>query len=234
MTIIPEFILLTTIKKALDLIEVDHKLCETENRIEESYLYRVFGDNQIERYQYYEQAKAILFKKKDDPRKLTIDLMYNMKMDKVPTIYITLPGEQHGQNAMTVEQEDEPYWNDNGSFTDKFTRRKSATYAIYITSDNSNEVSLLYHLLDSILISATAGLALSGLYNLTQGGQDIQLENDKTPKHFFIKALSIGLQYGRTVPGFAGNPIFNELLFVGRPTGLKSEENDTPNNFDDL
>lgn len=234
MTVIPEFILLSTIKNALKLIEADFNLCETEGRQDESYLYRVFGEAQIERYNYYEQAKGVLFKKKDDPRKLTVDLMYNMTMDKVPNIYITLPGEQHNQNAIMVEQEEEPYWNTNGSYTNKFTRRKSATYAIYITSDNSNEVSLLYHLIDCIMISATSALTLSGLYNLTQGGQDIQLENDKVPKHFFIKALSIGLQYGRTAPDFSGTPMFTNLIFDGRPTGLKSEENDTPNNLDDL
>lgn len=234
MTTIPEFILLNTIKKALALIETDYNKCETEDRIEESYLYRVFGNNQIERYNYFEQAKAVLFKRKDDPRKLTVDLMYNMNVNKVPTVYITLPGEQHGQNALAVEQESDPYWNTNQSYTNKFTRRKTATYAVYITSDNANEVSLLYHLIDSILISATAALTLSGLYNMTVGGQDIQLESDKTPKHLFIKALSIGLQYSKTVPDFSGTPMFTDLIFKGRPTGLKSEENDTPNNLDDI
>ena len=96
MIIIPEFILLNTIKKSIELIVKDFIICQEKNLIEESYLYRVFGDNQLERFNYFEQIQALLLKKKDDPRKLKIDLMYNMNMDKVPSIYITLPGEQHG------------------------------------------------------------------------------------------------------------------------------------------
>lgn len=232
--IIPEFILLNTIKKALKWIEADHSKCSAENRVEESYLYRIFEDTQIERYNYYEQAQAVLFKKKDDPRKLTVDLMYNMKIEQVPTIYISLPGEQHGQNVLANGQTNTSYFNSDNTYADQFSRRKNATYAIYITSDNSNEVSLLYHLIDSLLISASSALTLSGLENLTFGGQDIQLENDKVPKHFFIKALSIGLQYEKTVPSFYGTPMFNELIFKGRPTDLQTNIKQTSKNLDDV
>lgn len=219
MIIIPEFILLHTVTKAIKLIKQDLLDCEAGGRVEESYLFRVFGDNMIERYQYFEQMRDILLKKKDDPRLLNIDLMYNMAMDKVPSIYITLPGEQHSSdNAVAMETDEEYYTNQNGDYVQKYTRRKEATYAIYIVSDNSNEVNLIYHFIDSIILSATPALALSGLYNLRQGGQDIQLENDKIPKHFFIKALSLGMSYKKTAPEFHKNIPLGELVWKGTPT----------------
>lgn len=233
--VIPEFILLHTIKKAIELIKADLITCESNNLIEESYLYRVFQNTQLERYNYFEQIKAILLKKKDDPRLLKIDLMYNMSIERVPSIYITLPGEQHGgMQGLGMEQESQPYVNADYSTTNIYNRRKSATYGIYIVSDNSNEVNLLYHFIDCLLISATPALVVSGLYNLRHGGQDIQLENDKIPKHHFIKAISLGLEYAQSAPEFHRNISVADLIFKGVPTGLKSDPKDTENNDNDL
>ena len=237
--IIPEFILLHAIKAGLKFLKTDFDAQETAGTPNNSYLHRILEDQQIERYSYYEQAKAVLFKQKDDPRSIRVDLMYNMDFEKVPSIYITLPGEQHGQNALGIEQSTEPYYNANTddevvSYTNKYTRRKNATYAIYITSDNSNEVTLLYHIIDCLIISMTTHLALKGLYNLTQGGQDLQIDSDKIPKHLFIKALSLGLQYDRSAPDLNSTPMFTDIMFEGRPTGLSSDTADTPNNLDDI
>lgn len=237
--IIPEFILLHAIKAGLVFIKTDFDTQMLAGTPNNSYLHRILEDAYIERYNYLDQAKAILFKENDDPRRLRVDLMYNMDFEKVPSIYITLPGEQHGANALAIEQSTEPYFNTDInneiiSYTNKYTRRKNATYAIYITSDNSNEVTLLYHIIDCLIISMTTHLGLKGLYNITQGGQDLQIDSDKIPKHLFIKALSIGLQYERSAPDLNNTPTFTDILFNSRPTGLKSDATDTPNNLDDI
>jgi len=220
--IIPEFILIHALKAGFDFIEKDFKEQITLNTPTNSYLYRILHDQRIERYDYYTQAQAILFKKKDDPRKLSIDLMFNMDFDKVPSVYISLPGEQHGQNNLGVEQNPESYFNvdenDNAtSYTNRYTRRKNANYGIYIASDNSNEVSLLYYIIDCLMISMTPHLTLKGLYNITQGGQDLQIENDKIPKNFFMKSISLGLQYERSAPDLTNTPMFTDIIFEGRP-----------------
>lgn len=237
--IIPEFILMHAIRAGLKFIQQDYQTQEANNTIENSYLKRILGDGGVERYNYFEQAKAVLFKKEDDPRKLKIDLMYNMDFDKVPSIYITLPGEQHGQNTMSVEQSSTPLYNenDNGDVTgynNLYSRRKNATYAIYITSDSTNEVTLLYHIIDCLITSMTVHLNMKGLYNITQGGQDLQLDSDKIPKHLAIKALTLGLQYSKSAPDLAETPMFTSIMFGGRPTGLKSDPTDSPNNLDDI
>lgn len=238
-TVIPEFILLHAVKAGLKFIEQNYNEQLANNTVSNSYLYRILQNEEIERYNYIEQAKAVLFKEEDDPRKLRVDLMYNMDFEKIPSIYVSLPGEQHGQNNLAIEQDEQPYFDilpDNTvkGYVNKFTRRKNATYSIYIMSDNSNEVTLLYHILDCLIISMTTHLALKGLYNITQGGQDIQIDSDKIPKHLFLKALSIGLQYSRSAPDLRQIPMFTDIMFEGRPTGLQSDETDTPNNLDDL
>lgn len=237
--IIPEFILLHAIKAGLKFLQLNFEQQTALGTPNNSYLYRILQDVQFERYNYLDQAKAILFKNTDDPRKLRVDLMYNMDFDKVPSIYITLPGEQHGQNALSIEQSTTPYDDLDidekvVGITNRYTRRKNATYTLYITSDNSSEVTLLYHILDCLIMSMTTHLALKGLYNITQGGQDLQIDSEKIPKHLFIKALSIGLQYERSAPDLNSTPMFTDIMFEGRPTGLKGDLTDTPNDLDDI
>lgn len=237
--VIPELILLHAIKAGLKFLKTDFDTQVALSTPDNSYLHRILKDVQIERVNYLEQAKSILFKDQDDPRKIKVDLMYNMDFDKVPSIYITLPGEQHGLNNLAIEQSSEPYYNVDSNnevvnYTNKYTRRKNATYALYITSDNSNEVSILYHIIDCLIISMTTHLNLSGLYNLTQGGQDLQIDNDKIPKNLFIKALSIGLQYDRSAPDLTSTPMFTDIMFAGRPTGSRNDLTDTPNDLDDI
>lgn len=234
-SIIPEHVFLKSIKSAFDFIREDFEEKEQQGKEKESYLYLICENQGVERYNYFEQAKDLLLRDNFENRKLNVDLMYNMDFDNVPSVYISLSGEQHGENNISVEQENKDvYIDDDKLALNVFTRRKNANYSIYIVSDNSNEANLIYYILDCIFISLTSHFAYVGIYNMTQGGQDIQIENDKIPKHIFVKTLSLGLQYCRSAPSFYEIPLFNNIFFKGRPTGLKSDPNDTPNNLDDL
>lgn len=219
--IIPEFTILEAINIGLKYIRQD--LEDNASTIEQSYLHRILKGQSIERYNFFDQAKTLLTREEDDPRLLSVDLMYNMNFDKIPSIYVTLSGEQHGQNNIAVEQESEVLFNgediDNPTtYNSVYTRRKQANYSIYITSDNSNEVNLLYHIIDCLILSMTTHLSLKGLYNLTQGGQDVQIDSDKIPKHIFIKALSLGMQYQRSAPDFRQVPVITQMMCQGTPT----------------
>lgn len=218
--VIPEFLLLEIIKLGLKFIAVD-----LDEQVDEtnSYLYQILQGQELERYNHFDQAKNILIREEDDPRLLNVDLMYNMDFDRVPSIYVSLSGEQHSQNNLSVEQSSEPIYQEN-SYQEVFTRRKNANYGIYIVSDNSNEVNLLYHIIDCIILSSTIHLSLVGLYNLTQGGQDIQIDSDKIPKHIFIKTLNIGMQYKRSAPSFAQIPMYGSLFGKGIPSSSKNEQ----------
>lgn len=218
-SVIPEHVFLRTIQSAFDFIKQDLLKKRVEGREEESYLYLICEDQKVERYSYYEQAQDLLLRDEFEVRSVNVDLMYNMDFDSVPSIYISLSGEQHGDNNLSVEQDKEDvYIEDNKKALNVFTRRKNANYSIYVISDNSNEANMLYYILDCIFISMTSHFAMMGLYNMTQGGQDIQIENDKVPKHIFVKTLNIGVQYYRKAPSFYEIPLFNEIFFKGRPT----------------
>lgn len=230
---IPEFTLLEALQKGLDFVKLDYDQAADKSQ---TYLHRTLSSIAIERYNLLDQGKKVFLAEEDDPRKIKVDLMYNMDVDRVPSIYITLPSEQNGQNGMGVDEGyQEDIWND----TDKtrvpvFTRRLNTTYSIMIVSDNSNEVVMIYHFIRALIISLHSHLNLMGIENISLGGQDIQLNSDVVPKHLFMRAITINMQYETSAPDLREWPIIGGLLFQGKATGLKTDEIDTPDNENDL
>lgn len=214
--IIPEFILLNAIEKGLAFVRSDFQTHFSNETEEESYLYELLGGANIQRYNYFKQGKKVILAEEDDPRKINIDLIYNMDVSKVPSVYVGLGSEQNsnGQNGIGLDQgyiEDVIYEDDTARSS--FTRRKNSNYTIMITSDNSNEVVMLYHFLYALILSLTPHLNMVGLHNVAVGGQDLQLRADLLPKHLFTRALSIGFQYEVSTPDIHKHPLISSINF---------------------
>lgn len=209
--IIPEAIILEALEKGLKFIRTDFNNVQDET---DSYLYQLLEGVSMERYNYFKQAKAVFLCEEDNPRKLNVDFMYNMNVDKVPSIYVALSSEQNGQNGLGLDQGYmEPIEKEDGS-VDVFTRRENTSYSIMITSDNSNEVVMIYHIVRALLLSLTIHLNLKGLENISIGGQDLQLRADLVPKNLFMRALNVSLQYEFSTPDLTNNPIIKDLFFL--------------------
>jgi len=216
--IIPETIILDSLEKGLQFVRTDYQTNLDANAEQDSYLYRILHGIGIERYTYFTQGKKVFLAEEDDPRKLNIDLMYNMNVDKVPSVYIALANEQNGQNGMGLDQGyQQDLENEDGSTLPVFTRRKNTSYNIMITSDNSNEVVMIYHFLYALLTSLIPHLNIKGLENISIGGQDLQLRGDLIPKNIFMRALAINLQYETSVPDLSRNPTAGAIFFSGTP-----------------
>lgn len=221
MIIIPEFILLNAIEKGLAFVRKDYEEAVATGGESRSYLHRVLGGNKIGRYDYFTEAKHVFLAEIDDPRRLTVDLMYNMDVSKIPTIYIALAAEQSGQNGIGIDEGhavELEYTNTNGvvEYTSVFTRRQSTNYTVMITSDNSNEVVMIYHFLRTLLISLTDHLSLSGIENITLGGQDLQLSSDLIPKNLFMRALTVKVEYDVHAPNVRSYEALNDMFFNGQ------------------
>jgi hypothetical protein len=226
---IPEFILFDILNKALDYLRTDYENQADKN---DSFLMKVLEGNYIERYDLQTQAVQVFID--NDPsnqRYLETNLMFNMEREGMPTIHLTLPSEQTqtGGNGIGIDQGyaddlivDTVYNVDgsvqtNGSFTPVFTRRYQSTYNIVITSDNPNEVILIYHTLRALLISLIPSINLAGLENLAFGGQDVQLNSSLAPKNIFIRAITVTLQYETSSPSIFPQPMFHNITAKGNP-----------------
>lgn len=219
--IIPEYFLHETLELALKFLRDDWAAQSDKDK---SYLRRILYGVSFQRYGGITQAEAVFVGDNlDNPRFLEVDLMWNMDRNKVPAIHVTMPAEQAQVNGngigldqgyidSLVDDEVNPTTN-----TVVFTRRIQASYNIVITSDNSNEVVLIYHVMRALLISMSTHLAEKGIQNLSLGGGDLQIYPDNVPKNLYMRTITVGLQYETSAPNIFTDHIFKTLTAIGTP-----------------
>lgn len=210
--IIPEYVLLKTVQNLLTFIRKNYNDATDKDK---SYLRRLLKNNGLERYDLIKQAEAVFIQEEDHPRFLEADLMYNMHKEGAPSIHITLPAEMSSANGMGMDEGYKKPIEEANGFTSVFTRRYQSTYNVVITSDNSNEVTLIYHVLRALITSALPSLHVSGLEGARLGGQDVLIKTDLMPK-LFIKAISISLEYETSAPNLFTDPVFHSLVVTGK------------------
>jgi hypothetical protein len=225
---IPEYILLDIVKKSLQFLRADYA---ANSDPEKSYLRLLLKNSGLERYDSVTQVEAIFLKEIDDPRYLDVSMMWNMNVEKVPAIYVALPSEttQPGGNGLGVDEgyqdyifEDTEFDNNGdtvtpGSFRSLYTRRFESTYGIIVTSDNSNEVVIIYHVLKNMMISLMPTISLMGLQNVVLGGNDVNIKSDLIPKNMFMRSLTLRAQYETSAPDIFKHTMFQHIFAHGTP-----------------
>lgn len=217
---IPEYILYYGLKSAVDFLRSDFAVQTDETK---SLLYMILNNVGINRYEFFKQAKKVFLAGNDDPRYFSINMMYNMEKNAAPSVYITLPADQSAQNELSVgEGANDPYFIDStddtqGTYQPSLSRRFQATYSIVITSDNENEVILIYHVLRALLISMHVHFNLAGLVNISLGGADLKPYNKDIPHNAFVRAINFNCQYETGSYDFSKYPMFNQMVFNGTP-----------------
>jgi len=196
MLIIPEAILLDSLRKGLKLIRDDYNANKSDPPT--TLLYKILSGNVIQRYDLFEQAKQVFITTEgNDPRHLDVNLFFNAKRAHIPTIHITLPGEDEKDNALGLSNGyQQPVFNSGETqYNQVFNRRYNATYNIIVTSDNTLEVVLIYHFMRSLLISLNPHLSLAGLTNIKMGGSDININSEIVPVNVFVRGIKFNFQY---------------------------------------
>lgn len=197
MLVVPEFILHDTVERLVEFIRTNFVTAET---IEQSFIYQLTNTVGFERYGYYEQAKTVLIDNGvGSPRELNIQLGFNIKHNKVPSIHIVMPSESDTQNAigtdegsfnLSVEDIDPSYM-----YRNVYARRYNAIYDIVIFSDNLNEVVMLYHIFKSLIVSSIPHLDASGLNKVRITGSDLSPYMELAPKELFSRAIRLSFEY---------------------------------------
>ena len=174
-----------------------------------SFLYHIFGDNdtdiperlKISTYDFFEQSKTVILRK-DHPRSLKFSLGYNMEKANVPTIHITLPSESPKNAGIGANEgyEDEIVDKANRKYKAVFTSDYSVTYNLLITSDNMNEVLLIYNWLKCVMLSMHEQVEFRGFQNATFSGSDLSIDEDMVPNHIFCRNFNLAFTYDFSVP----------------------------------
>lgn len=231
---IPEFILHDTLTKMIEFIREDYVLNSADTT--KSYIHKLLDGAGFQRYDFFDQAIAVFCGPKDDPRFLSVELMFNRQRKGAPSIHITLPAEQQAAqgNGLGIDEgyidnefvtESVPDDEDTdpitvgtaGSATPIYTRRYQAVYNIVVTSDNVNEVILIFHVVKALLTATIPHLHYNNLQNISMGGQDIQPYNDLA-MNLYMRAVTVSLQYDTSVPSKYELIIPKDIIVDGKPS----------------
>jgi len=211
--LVPEIQIFNAVKAILEFIRTDFDNFDNE---EDTLLFRICGDNNLQRYNFFEQAKTVFLAKPDNPRFLDVNVFFNMERANIPTIHITLPAEQSDKDGLSLDEGYRGYQEVKGMGGEdqqkpNYTRRFSTQYQLVVTSDNSNEVVMIYHLLRGILIPVIDHFNMVGLENIKLSGRDIQNMNTIVPTHIFMRAIGLALEYEVTVESLFPEDIIQQI-----------------------
>ncbi len=195
--VIPEIIVEQCLTSLIDFVKKDYK---SKKNFKQSYLYKIFGDQNVSyKFDFFKEAVNIIIGNASQKRKgLDVYIGYNLERAANPSIHITIPSDRLSQSngigfdegLQDSEFEEDDKWEDKS-----LERDFECTYNLIITSDNMNEVILIYHLLRALIIGGYEHLEHSGLQNLKFSGQDLQFQSDLVPANIFHKNLSIEFKY---------------------------------------
>ena len=221
--IVPEIIFFNTLKNILKYIRDDYNNASDKlNTI----LYRSFGDvGGLERYNFFQQLVKILITKEDDPRRFDFALGFNAQKCATPHCHITLPNENSGQNGLGLDQDDDDNIFDESidEYKKVLVRRFDSAYNFTLTSDNSNEVVVLYHWLRSIMIQLINHLELSRLEHIVISGGDIQLNSSLVPPTIFIRNISLKFSYDLKIQELFSTEFLTKLIFEMDPAVISEQ-----------
>lgn len=216
--LIPELVIYQTLENITKYIRDDLKANEADET--KSFLYRLLGLDddgnpmKMNRYNYFVQAKKIF----NSVQNLNVNFGYNFEVAKIISFHIILPSEQPSSIPLGEDEGYQTETDEEGNTQLKFCQMFSSTYQIMITSDNSNEVNIVYHIYKSLLIALVPHLSLKGLLNPKLSGNDVVFRDDQMPMGIFHKVLNLSFDYELVVPQLLISGLVKTIHFEG--TGI--------------
>jgi len=224
--IIPEVVFFNHLKTILKMIRDDYNdnLSDTTKTI----LYKTFYQSgALEKFSFYEQLVKILITKKDNPRTFDFSLGFNMEKSTIPHLHITLPNENSSGNGIGLDegQYDEIFDDEAQAYHKIYTRRFDSQYNFTITSDNMNEVIVLYHFMRTIFIQMIDSMNQFGIEKIQISGRDIQLNSSLAP-NVFTRNIALSFSYEVSVQDLPAIDFITKLIFEMDPPTISDSEVD--------
>lgn len=211
LVLVPELILYDNLIKLFNFINLDFasKVDESDTLLYHMFKTDLTGMNlTFNKVDYFKQAKAMfILRDNDSPRKIEVNIGFNMERAVFPTIHIMMPSESPGVSPIGTNTGYDPRIageNDGDEF-EVYTVGFSAQYSLLLTSDNSLEVLLMYIMLKSAFIGIKTQLELDGLQNVVYGGSDLMFNSEFVPSNVYSRNFNVSFAYD-----FNGRDIFEQ------------------------
>lgn len=214
-TLFPDIILCRTLESIVKLLR--ENLIANSKSDEETILYKIIGVDEEEKplkwnfVNFYKQAKKIIL----DENNLSVNFGYNLETSTPICMHIILPSEQ-GKMCIGADEGYLSERDDKGNYQLYHTEMYETTYQIMITSTNSTEVTIVYHIIKSMLLMLVDQIDLMGLRNPTLSGNDIVMQDDLTPVPIFHRVLNVSFTYEHNVPKLIKDNIAKSFIYQYR------------------
>lgn len=210
---VPEDIIIDSIESVFKVIRQDYN---NQSDKKNSLLYKIVQDNQLDRYNFFDQAKKVFITTPEDPRHLKIYRYFNWEHIKPPSVHLTLPQETPSGNAIDMQSfggdGDLNFDEDNGAYNEYVSRGFETTFQFVIIEDNTAELTLLYHTLKMLIASLQVHFENSGLRNIRISGNDIQ-PKPTGGQQIYMRAINMQFVYSQDSPNLLQNSYITQLFF---------------------
>jgi|TARA_R110000787_G_scaffold10111_19_gene34725 hypothetical protein len=173
------------------------------NAPEKTFLYRTFNGLDVADLDYYVQAKDLFTRTRAHPKNFDVRMMFDKDRANLPTMHITMGEDKSDVLGIGMSRQLSA---DGQSL--EHTQIDSFMVNIIFTSDNKNEITLMYELLKSFLPALQICFEANGLLNVKRHGRDLTIEQSEVPTHIYMRLMTLSGQYEST------SPAMEELLTI--------------------
>lgn len=210
---IPEFRLKTIIDAILLYIRTDYIA-----NGDDSYLASLVNGLVLDKYDIYEQAIEVFVNRtKNHPQELKCNLFFNTERAAIPTIHIMIAEESKGPDGIGIDPsvDGQIYDTINQTIKETYNRAFDSRLSLVITSANSIEAIMIYHILRASLVSTFNDLQFAGINEPKLSGGTLNINPELVPLDIFYQVINIDYFYNVQVPSIFSQETFADLVALG-------------------
>lgn len=210
---IPEFRLKTIVDAILLHIRTDYAANGSD-----SYLSQLVNGLVLDKYNIYNEAiEVFVNRNKNHTQELKCNLFFNTERSSVPTIHIMLAEDSKGPDGIGVDPsvDGQIYDTINKTIKETYNRAFDSRLSLVITSANSIETIMIYHILRASLVSVFNDLQFAGINEPKLSGGTLNINPDLVPLNIFYQVINIDYFYNVQVPSIFSQETFANLVALG-------------------
>jgi hypothetical protein len=210
---IPDIKLHEIVKSCLLAVRSDHEV--NGGTPSDTILWHLLNSTKMAdtgKYAWYEQAVEIFVNRTEShPKHLETRLFFDRERAAIPTIHIMMSGESKGADGIGLDVGYRPEQVIGDQQRPVYNRQFDINANIIVTSDNTFETVIIYHVLKSMIISLMTHIQLVGFINPNISGRDITLSQEIVPNGLYARTINFTAGYELDVPEACLNKIVQEV-----------------------
>jgi hypothetical protein len=183
MIIVPQIVVYKLISGLLESVRKNFAM--SANDPESSFLYQTFNGLKAADLDYYSQAKEFFNRTKAHPKHLDTRFMFDKDRALHPTIHVTMGEDMTDILGIGANQT----INDSGQLEN--TTIDAFKINLLFTSDNKNEITLMYELVKAFLPALSICFEANGLLNVKRHGRDLTIDQSEIPTHMYMRVMTL-------------------------------------------